>query len=293
VLTQPLIQMLWCPTCQAAGLRRAEGTGPTDPCLEGELACDGCGAIYPVHAGIPALMPQIPLTSNDWQVWERHLQKFQARREQRIAHPDPVTQLAQKQSRPLRPFAKFTGITEGTVLDVGCGPGKFRLNFDPSRVTYVGLDPIVLPEVTDFPFVHGLAEYLPFRTSTFSHIVVLAALDHFREVDRFFDEARRTLMPGGRLHILQSVHDVSGPISAVKMLTHKVKDGMEERWTRVRAHDAPKHLSEFTSESLLARANRYFKLVSQECYSPRWYTQDKLFLSLVPSTPKMSGSAAR
>lgn len=282
MVTQQLIQMLWCPTCQAAGLGRADGTGSSNSLLEGDLTCDACGRAYPVRAGIPALLPQIPLTSHDWQVWEKHLQKFQARREERIAHPDPVTRLAQKKSKPQRPFATFTGITDGTVLDVGCGPGKFRFNFDPSRVNYVGLDPIALPDVRDFPFVRGLAEYLPFKARTFTDIVVLAALDHFREVGRFFDEAHRTLKPGGRLHILQSVHDVSGPISAVKMLTHKVKDGMEDRWTRVRALDAPKHLSEFTSESLLDRIGDHFELVSRESYAPSWYSPDKLFLSLAP-----------
>lgn len=282
MVTQQLIEILWCPTCQGAGLGRTDGKESSNAFLEGELACDGCGKTYPVHGGLAALLPQIPLTSHDWQVWEKHLQKFQARREERIANPDAVTRLAGKKSKPLQPFARFTGITKGTVLDVGCGPGKFRFNFDPSKVTYVGLDPIALPEVSDFAFVRGLAEYLPFKAGTFTDIVVSAALDHFRDIGRFLDQAHRTLKPDGRLHLLQSVHEVTGPISAVKMLSHKVKDGIEDRWTRVRALDAPKHLSEFTSESLLDRIGGHFELVSRESYTPSWYSPAKLFLSLVP-----------
>jgi SAM-dependent methyltransferase len=282
VVTQQLIQMLWCPTCQAGRLGDTDGTESSNGLVTGELTCDNCGKAYPVHGGIPALLPHIPLTTDDWQLWEKHLEKFQARREERIARPDPLTRLAQRASKPQLAFARFAHITEGTVLDVGCGPGKFRFNFDSSKVTYVGLDPIALPEVTDFPFVRGLAEYLPFKAETFTDIVVLAALDHFRDIGRFLEEAQRTLKPKGRLHILQSVHEVTGPISAVKMLGHKVKDGMEDQWTRVRAIDAPKHLSEFTSESLLERIGNRFEVVSRASCSATWYSPDKLFLSLAP-----------
>lgn len=282
MVTQQLIEILWCPTCQAAGLGRTDGKESSNPLLTGELTCHGCGEAYPVHGGIPALLPQIPLTTPDWQVWEKHLEKFQGRREERIAHRDLVTRLAEKKSRPQHAFASFTRITEGTVLDVGCGPGKFRFNFDPSKVTYVGLDPIALPAVSDFAFVRGLAEYLPFKAGTFTDIVVLAALDHFRDIGRFLDETRRTLKPNGRLHLLQSVHEVTGPISAVKMLSHKVKDGIEDRWTRVQAIDAPKHLSEFTSESLLERIDGRFEVVARASCSAGWYAPDKLFLSLTP-----------
>src|SRR5687768_7617289 len=106
--------MLWCPTCQEGGLRATKPARGDAPILEGELVCESCSRTYPMLEGMPALMPQIPLTSNDWEVWREHLKKFQARREERVANPDAVTQLAEKKSKPQRPFANFTRITEGT-----------------------------------------------------------------------------------------------------------------------------------------------------------------------------------
>ena len=168
------------------------------------------------------------------------------------------------------------------MLDVGCGPGKFRLNFDERRVQYVGLDPIVLPELGDFPFVRGLAEYLPFDDGVFTDVVVLAALDHFRDTGRFFREAARVLGRDGRLHILQSVHEVHGPVSAIKVLGHKVKDAIEDWNTSDHGSDVPKHLSEFTRRSLIEVAGSSFELERDEQFSATWYSPTKLFMTLKP-----------
>jgi ubiquinone/menaquinone biosynthesis C-methylase UbiE len=122
---------------------------------------------------------------------------------------------------------------------------------------------------------------MPFRNDTFTDIVVLAALDHFRNLPRFLDEARRVLCDGGRLHVMQSVHEVRGPVSAIKVAVHKVKDALEDG---VSSHGpaVPKHLGEFTNESLLARLGDAFDVASSERYSATWYSPDKLFLSLTP-----------
>lgn len=292
MVTRQLVSMLWCPTCEASGLTSFAEIANDAPFEEGELRCRECEATYPVRLGVPDLVPEAHLTSGEWALWKDHLEKFQARREERIANPGrAVTRLATR-SRPQPPFAEFTGIREGTVLDVGCGPGKFRHHFDPDRVRYVGLDPIVLPEVSEFPFVRALAEYVPFRPGTFTDIVVLAALDHFRDVDRFLEEARRVLRAEGRLHILQSVHEVRGPVSAVKVMAHKVKDSLEDRSTtaRGRGRDVPKHLEEFTNRSLIDRLGAAFDLVATEEYSATWYSPVKRFLTLAPKTPVATAS---
>jgi ubiquinone/menaquinone biosynthesis C-methylase UbiE len=174
---------------------------------------------------------------------------------------------------------------------VGCGPGKFRFNLDPLRVSYYGLDPIVLPEVADFPFVQGLAEHMPFQDDSFTDIVVLAALDHFRDLDRFLAEARRVLEPGGRLHILQSVHEARGPISAVRGIAHRVKDAIEERDAPDHARDIPKHLSEFTTATLVRRIGQGLDLTSSQEYHATWYSPVKLFLSF--SRTGVRGAAVR
>ncbi|HZD05703.1 MAG TPA: methyltransferase domain-containing protein [Longimicrobiales bacterium] len=280
MITPDLLSRLWCPTCRSSGLRPSGWDGSSQD--DGELRCQGCGATYAVRSGIPILVPEAARTEAEWELWREHLRKFQARRETRVRQPrSPLTRVAGK-SRPQASFARFTDIRRGAVLDVGCGPGKFRVHFDPNRVSYVGLDPIALPEVRDFPFVQGLAESIPFVEDSFTDVVVLAALDHFRDLGDFLREARRVLRPGGKLHVLQSVHQVRGPISAVKVLGHRVKDALEERRTAAHGREVPKHLAEFTRSSLLERVRREFDLISTGRYTATWYAPDQMFLTLTP-----------
>lgn len=279
MITHELLSLFWCPTCRSAGLRPAGVEETQMPMEQGELVCDACGSRYPVEFGVPALLPRDGTSSEEWELWRRHLEKFQARRDDSIAHPDRLVTRSMKGTRPNQPFAKFIGIESGRVLDVGCGPGKFRFNFDESRVQYVGLDPIILPEIGDFPFVRGLAEYLPFADGSFTDVLVLAALDHFRDTEKFFEEAARVLGRNGRLHILQSVHDLHGPVTAVKVLSHKLKDAIEDWHTNDHGSDVPKHLSEFTRDSLVRLAEPYFRLNRSEEFSATWYSPTKLFVS--------------
>ena len=278
MITEELVEKLWCPGCQDGGLvrdTRRSDAGADDPVLR----CRSCEAVFPVHFGFPILIPSNALTGPEWELWRRHLEKFQARREARIERPwQPINRLA-GQSRPQPAFAEFTEIDDGVVLDLGCGPGKFRSHFDPSRVEYVGLDPLVLPEVGDFQFVQGVAEYLPFRSETFTDIVILSALDHFRDLSRFIDEAERVLRPGGRLHILQSVHEVRGPVSAVRVMAHVIKDSWEDRYTASCGREVPKHITEFTRDSLVDRLSDGFVPLATESYSATWYSPVKLFMS--------------
>ena len=282
MLTSELISTLWCPTCTNGALRPDDELDADHHFDQGELICETCDSSYPVRNGIPALLPHGSLTTDEWELWRKHLEKFQARRQDRIQHPDRKVTRWAKPSKPQRPFASFTGIAEGKVLDIGCGPGKFRFNFDDEKVHYVGLDPITLDGVDGFPFVRGLAEYIPFQDNTFTDVVVLAALDHFRDRDKFFCEASRVLIPQGKLHILQSVHEIRGIISAVKVVAHELKDAIEDRVTEDKGQDVPKHLAEFTKTSLLDLAQRYFDVVATENYSARWYSPEKMFLSLAP-----------
>jgi SAM-dependent methyltransferase len=279
MITPDLISILQCPTCEEGALGPEEGSWNDSLPRDGELGCLACDATYPLRSGVPVLMPDTELNSSEWALWTAHLEKFQARREARVRKPRPILSRLTAKSRPQPPFAEFIGITEGTVLDIGCGPGKFRFHFDADRVSYVGLDPIVLEEVQDFPFVQGVSEYLPFAADEFTDVVVLAALDHFLDPDRFFQEAARVLGPGGRLHILQSVHEARGPVSAVRVLGHKIKDALDHRDTAEHGQHVPKHLTEFSLDSLLDRVGAHFDIHGMDRYSATWYAPEWLFLS--------------
>ena len=276
MINNELLEIVRCPTCERGELEHESGNDEAE-----QLTCRDCGSSYPVHRGVPAMIPYHDLTSAAWKEWEEHLAKFRRRRELRVKKPEATINRFARKSRPQPPFAEFAGIHEGRVLDVGCGPGRFRRYIDLEHVSYVGIDPIVIPAATDFTLVRGLAEYLPFHDETFTDVVVLAALDHFRDTDRFFSEARRVLRPGGRFHIMQGVHEVRGPVSAVRVLTHLVKDGLEDLATS--STEAPKHLSEYTEESLRQAMEPYFDVVNVGRYHATWYSPDKLFLTAAPS----------
>ena len=159
---------------------------------------------------------------------------------------------------------------------------------------YDGLDPIFTEEEgRDFRYVHGVGEYLPFRSATFSFLVVKAALDHFRDINRFFEEAVRVLTTEGRVHLLQSVHDVTGPRSAVKTIAHRIKDALDSRATNREGLTTPKHMAEFEQGSLLGALRSHFKVVATREHSSGWHAPRILFASLEPlKLPSLSTAAS-
>lgn len=280
MVTKEMVRVLRCPTDPTAELRVSIGHEEDDRIIEGALRCDKLGIEFPIHNGVPNLMPPEIGNNGDWELWKQHLDGFHSRRMVRkkpgrkLPHPSPkTTHLA---------FFKFAEITEGTVLDVGCGPGKLRQYLDETRVTYYGLDPLPMDETDSFRFIYGLGEHIPFEDSMFSYMLVISALDHFKDLDRFFAESKRVLKDDGRLMILQSVHGVNGPLSLLRMLAHLAKDGMDSLATREESRKAPKHMNEFNQRTLAKAVRKSFEIDRIETYSKNWYSPEKLFVSLKP-----------
>ena len=274
-----MVALLSCPTCRTSGLQLTTHEVEGSSIIGGELTCEGCDKLYPIRKGIPDLMPQGVMTSAEWKIWQQHLDKFETRINQREVEPDRLINTIGRHRSMMDAFAKFIGIDEGYVLDVGCGPGKFRFRFDESKVNYIGIDPIPYRELNDTKFVRGLGEYIPFKDRTFSHVVGLASLDHVKDVEGFFGQIHRVLEPDGLFHLIQSTHEVRGPVSAVKAFAHWVKDLIEDRIYR---SDAPHHISEFTRSTLFNRLNGYFEVVASEAHSYTWYSPTNLFVTMRP-----------
>jgi ubiquinone/menaquinone biosynthesis C-methylase UbiE/uncharacterized protein YbaR (Trm112 family) len=282
VLNHQLLPLLRCPIPPHDELDLLEGSMKHNQIIDGKLQCKCHGHVFNITHGIPDLIPYDLLNDDEWRLWKSHLDGFQARREERLKNPEKVVTKLGNLPKPNRHFAEFINIQEGIMLDIGCGPGKFRHNFDENKVQYIGLDPIILPEVESFQFVRALAEYIPFADNTFTDVVSLSAIDHFKDLDAFFKEVIRVLKPDGRLHILQSIHEIRGPISAVKMLTHFIKDKLEDRITKSVDPNIPKHLSEFSQNKLRQAVSKYFDIVSHDYYSYKWYSPTKAFMTLKP-----------
>ena len=100
------------------------------------------------------------------------------------------------------------------VLDLGCGTGRHALWLAAAgaRVTAVDFSEGMLAEARRKPgaeavrfVMHDLHERLPFPSGSFDRIVSGLVLEHMRELDGFFGEARRMLKPGGRA-VVSAMH---------------------------------------------------------------------------------------
>jgi SAM-dependent methyltransferase len=101
---------------------------------------------------------------------------------------------------------KLTGILEalghdelGAVLDAGCGESPFRVFF-PNAHPYIRLDRVCSPLVD----VTASLPRIPLRTASVNVILMTHVLADLPDPREAFVEARRVLMPGGRLLVLET-----------------------------------------------------------------------------------------
>ncbi|MFI9160492.1 class I SAM-dependent methyltransferase [Kitasatospora aureofaciens] len=92
--------------------------------------------------------------------------------------------------------------TSGTVLDVGCGNGKFvsRLHTDRPDLQVVGMDISagILADVPK-PVLVADAQALPFADNSVDAVLALHMLYHVSDIEATIKELARVLQPGGVL----------------------------------------------------------------------------------------------
>jgi ubiquinone/menaquinone biosynthesis C-methylase UbiE len=95
----------------------------------------------------------------------------------------------------------------GVVLDVGTGTGLYRAAIGDAGHVAVGVDvsaEMLQVQRAGYPLasvVLGSAEALPFRSSSFSHVLSTRLLTHVPVLSRVFSEFRRVVRPGGQIFI--------------------------------------------------------------------------------------------
>lgn len=238
-------------------------------------ACVG-GHEFAIREGVVDLVPPKFDDADRAAIWERHLEAFQARRQHRVDAPSSLTTRLSQRSDQQAVFAEFIDLSGDTVLDVGCGPGRFGRAL-PAGTRYVGVDPIpLLPDVLDIEFSRSMSEYLPFTDGTFSDVVILHALDHMLDVDASLQEMVRVLRPGGRLHVLQIVLDRRSPL---RWLAHEVKDFLEDRQHDHDEHDVPHHMTEFSPASLRDALSQHVQIVRERRWAPSVFAPHRLMIT--------------
>lgn len=100
------------------------------------------------------------------------------------------------------------------VLDLGCGTGRHALWLAAAgaKVTAVDFSEGMLAEARRKPgaesvhfFSHDLRQPLPLADKQFDLVVSGLVLEHLPQLDGFFAEAQRVLMPGGRA-VVSAMH---------------------------------------------------------------------------------------
>ena len=105
-------------------------------------------------------------------------------------------------SRPLRLHC-YRAIGLGRikrVMEVGCGSGAVLRELQLKVPLAAGLDPSPAPRLSRA--VAGVGEHLPFLKAVFDALFLHYALLWIRDLNLFFDEARRVLAPGAPLVLL-------------------------------------------------------------------------------------------
>ena len=114
----------------------------------------------------------------------------------------------------MRDRAKVVPRASGDILELGCGGGTNLQFYDWSQVrTLSGVDPspellgraqdALLRSGRSANFANGIAEALPFESSSFDSVVTTFTLCSVQDPTAALSEVRRVLRPGGRLIFLE------------------------------------------------------------------------------------------
>lgn len=101
----------------------------------------------------------------------------------------------------------FGDLTDKSVLDVGCGKGRFARILQErnpgARVAGLDISEEMLAYVpAGICKISGVMTQLPFAASTFDCVYATESLEHAVEIDRAVAEMCRVLKPGGKLVII-------------------------------------------------------------------------------------------
>jgi ubiquinone/menaquinone biosynthesis C-methylase UbiE len=121
--------------------------------------------------------------------------------------------------------AELSHIEYQDLLDCGCGTGPMisLLHDKDSSRHYVGLD--ITPKMIEVAksknlkgteWIVGDCEALPFEDESFDVIICTNSFHHYPNPQKFFDNVKRVLRPGGRL-ILQ---DYTAPAPILWLMNH-------------------------------------------------------------------------
>jgi SAM-dependent methyltransferase len=198
-MNRSLLSILCCPECRA-DLSLVESNGVHGAVSQGTLKCVICARTYPISNFIPRFVSDANYASNFGFQWNRFRR----------------TQLDSATGASISTERFFTSsdwtsheLQRQSVLDVGCGAGRFAevpLNLG-SRVVAIDYSSAVdacmanLGPSPRLDVVQADIYKLPFKDASFSYVYCFGVLQHTPDVKRAFMSLPRLLGPGGKLAV--------------------------------------------------------------------------------------------
>jgi ubiquinone/menaquinone biosynthesis C-methylase UbiE len=123
----------------------------------------------------------------------------------------------------------------GRLIDIACGPGVVTAALAPKAASVVAFDataPMLdkararcaKAGVRNVEFKSGDAENLPFADAEFDGAVTRAAVHHFAEPQRAFDEMFRVLRPGGAIVVADVISSEDAEESRLHNAIERLRD---------------------------------------------------------------------
>jgi SAM-dependent methyltransferase/uncharacterized protein YbaR (Trm112 family) len=204
-----LTEWLACPRCGGRLALAPESAGSrTEPVLSGILQGTSCEHRFPIEHGIPRLLPDRGEASSAPDVrraFERQWRHYA--RQRRIFGKDPAGMRANLVNERMGSRIRAAWYAGRTVLDAGCGHGRYLRAFAELGATAVGVDlgegPRLAGVPMDDPRIHvvqGDVLGLPFRDGTFDLAFCDGVLHHTPDPRRGFLELARVVKPGGAVY---------------------------------------------------------------------------------------------
>ncbi|MEW5858710.1 MAG: methyltransferase domain-containing protein [Cyanobacteriota bacterium] len=198
-MKQSLLSWLSCPQCRGT-LSLSEAKSSDDKIESGSLDCAQCKNRYPIIRSIPRFVPQDNYAGSFGFQWNRFRQ----------TQLDSYSGLDISRDR----FLRSTGwnpelLTGKTILDVGCGAGRFveaALSFGAQvfAIDYSQAVEACFSNFPNHPNLHVLQAdiyTLPFKGECFDYVYCLGVLQHTPDPHQAFNALPSQLKPGGYIAV--------------------------------------------------------------------------------------------
>jgi len=189
MIDEKLLSILTCPACKSKLIKRDD-----------HLYCSECGNRFEIdyEKGYIDMRPP-KIEQKDSIYGDEEFIK-----ERDILNPGPPFLSGGIKNWIMK---SMVGAADGdTILDAGCGAGRYMLWNKGSGAELIGIDQesFFAPSVLDsFRLVQGYLHYMPFSENSFNSIISLDVIEHMglNDIKSFLSSARKILKPGGKLFI--------------------------------------------------------------------------------------------